>query len=71
MSQIASKTFATQCFFTDHFNHKTVNKTTYRTLSANPCKLWARKLKSFRTVGIIFLGFQDFLIYLTIYFEHF
>ena len=25
--QIASKTFATQCFFNDHLNHKTVNKT--------------------------------------------
>ena len=26
----------TQYFFTDHLNHKTVSKTTYRTLSANP-----------------------------------
>ena len=26
ISQIANKTFATQCFFTDHLNHKTVIK---------------------------------------------
>ena len=40
-NQIASKTFATQCFFTDYLNHETVNKTTCRTLSANPRQLWA------------------------------
>ena len=40
-NQIASKTFATQCFFTDYLNHETVNKTTCRTLSANPHQLWA------------------------------
>ena len=32
----ASKTFATQCFFTDHLNHKNENKAACRTLSANP-----------------------------------
>ena len=40
-NQIASKTFATQCFFTDYLNHEIVNKTTCRTLSANPHQLWA------------------------------
>ena len=44
MSQISSKTFDTQCFFTDQLNQKTVtktNKTTCRTPSENPPKLWA------------------------------
>ena len=41
ISQIASKTFATHFFFTDHLNQETANKTTYRTPSANPCQLWA------------------------------
>ena len=37
----ASKTFVTQCFFTDHMNHETVSKTTSanRTPSANPRQL--------------------------------
>ena len=61
---IFSKTLATQLFFTDHLNHKTVNKTTWRTPSANPRQLWVHLLKSFRTVAIIFWGFQDFLIHL-------
>ena len=39
-SQIASKTFATQCSFTDHLNNKIVNKATHRTPSANPRQLW-------------------------------
>ena len=38
---MASKTFASQCFFTDHWNHKTVNKKTCRKPSANPRQLWA------------------------------
>ena len=67
VSQIASETFARQCFFTDHLNHKIVNKTTCRKPSANPHQLW-KQLKSFRTVVIIFLAFQDFLIYLAKYF---
>ena len=29
--QIAGKTFATQCFFTDHLNYKILNKTTCNT----------------------------------------
>ena len=37
ISQIASNTFATQGFVTDHLNHKTVNKTS----SANPRQLHA------------------------------
>ena len=61
------ETFATQLFFTDHLNRKTVNKTTCRTPSANPCQLWVHLLKSVRTVAIIFWGFQDFLIYLAKY----
>ena len=69
ISQIASKTFATQFIFTDHLNHKTVNNTTCRTPSANPRQLWAHQLKNFRTVAIIFRGFQDFLIYLAKYFS--
>ena len=40
-NQIASKTFSAQCFFTDYLNHEIVNKTTCRTLSANPHQLWA------------------------------
>ena len=64
----ASKGFATFCFFTDHLNHKIMNKTTCRTTSANPSQLWTHYLKSFRIVVIIFPGFQDFLIYLAIYF---
>ena len=67
ISQVASKTSATQCFFTDHLNLKIVNKTTCRTPSKNPRQLWTQ-LKSFRTVAIVFRGFQDFLIYLVKYF---
>ena len=67
-SQIASKTFAIQLFLTDHFNHKTANKTACRTPSVNPRQLWVHLFKSFRTVAIIFWGFQDFLIYLAKYF---
>ena len=37
-------------------------------LSPNPHQLRANWLKSFRTVAIIFWGFQDFLIYLAKYF---
>ena len=40
VSQIAGKTFATECFFTDFLNHKTVNKTTCSTPSANSRQLW-------------------------------
>ena len=54
ISQIASKAFATECFFTDHMNHRTINKTTCRTPSANPRQPWAHELKSFQTVAIIF-----------------
>ena len=36
ISQIARKTFARQCFFTDHLNHNIVNKTDCRAPSANP-----------------------------------
>ena len=39
ISQIAGKTFATHCFFTDRLNRKIVNKTC-RTPSANPHQLW-------------------------------
>ena len=67
ISQIARKTFATQLFLIDHMNHKIVNKTTCRTPSANPRQLWVHLLKSFRTVAIIFWGFEDFLIYLAKY----
>ena len=34
--KIACQIFATQCFFTDHFKHKTVKKTICRMPSANP-----------------------------------
>ena len=40
-NQIASKTFATQYFFTDYLNHEIVNKITCRTLLASPHQLWA------------------------------
>ena len=48
-SQSPCKIFATQCFFTDHLKHKTVNKTTFSTLSANPRQLCAHELMSFPT----------------------
>ena len=54
ISLIASKTFATQCFFTDHLNQETLNKTTCRKLSRNLRQLWQNLMKSFRTVVIIF-----------------
>ena len=41
ISQIPCKIFATQCFFTDHLKHKTVNKKTCGTSSAKPCQLCA------------------------------
>ena len=47
-------------FFTDHLNHKVVNKTTCRTPSANPFQLWAHYLKSVRSVAIIFLRLSEF-----------
>ena len=68
ISLIASKTFATQCFFTDHLNQETLNKTTCRTLSRNLRQLWQNSMKSFRTVMIIFWGFQDFLVYVAKHF---
>ena len=46
--QIVSKVFAAQCFFTDHVNHKSVNKTTGRTLSVNPSNLCVHQLKGFQ-----------------------
>ena len=68
MYQVTSKTFAKQCFFNDHFNHKTVNKTTCRMISANPCQLCEHSLKSFWTIIIFqlqgFWGLQDLPIYL-------
>ena len=68
ISLIASKTFATQCFFTDHLNQETLNKATCRTLSRNLRQLWQNLMKSFRTVVIIFWGFQDFPIYVAKHF---
>ena len=52
--QVPSKTIGTQCFFNDHLNNKTANKTTCRTPSANLCQLWVHYLKSFQTIAIIF-----------------
>ena len=49
----------TQCFFTDHLNHKTVNKTTFRTPLANLHLLCAHWLKNFPTLMIIFSEFPD------------
>ena len=40
-SQIPCKIYATQCFFTDHLKHKTVNIMTCRTPSADPRQLCA------------------------------
>ena len=45
MSHILSKKFPTQCLFIGHLNHKIVYKTTCRTPSANPRKLWANPHK--------------------------
>ena len=39
LPQVFCKTFATQCFLTDHLKHKTVNKTTCRMPLANPHQL--------------------------------
>ena len=39
LSQIPCKIFASQCFFTDHLKHKTVNKATRRMPSVNPYQL--------------------------------
>ena len=39
--------FATQCFFTHHLRHNSVNKTSCITPSANPRQLSAHWLKSF------------------------
>ena len=47
--------------------NKTLYKTTCRTPSANPHQLCTNYLKSFVATIIIFLGFKDFLIYLTKY----
>ena len=41
-------------FFTNHLNHRTVNKRTYGTPSANPRQLCVAQLKSFSTGAIIF-----------------
>ena len=41
LSQIPCKIFTPQCFLTNHLKHKTVNKTTCRTPSANPRQLRA------------------------------
>ena len=48
--------------------YKTLNKTTCRASSADPCQLRANYLKSSPTAMIIFCGFQYFLIYLAKYF---
>ena len=39
VSQVVSKNFATQCFFSDHLKHEIVNKTTCRVPSRNPRQL--------------------------------
>ena len=39
ISQIACKTFATQCFYTNHLKHKTVNKTICKMPPVNPRQL--------------------------------
>ena len=39
ISQTTSKTFAKQCFFTDHLKHTTVNETNCRATSENPPQL--------------------------------
>ena len=44
-----------------------VNKTTSRTSSANVCQLYVYQSQSFQTI-MIFLSFQDFLIYLEKFF---
>ena len=47
ISQIVSKTFTTQCFLTDHLNHKTLNKATWRTPSSDTCQLFADQLNCY------------------------
>ena len=63
ISQIASKFFTiTQHFFTDHLNHKTVNKTTCWTPSGNPCQLTTtlvEKLSSCCDYFLMLSGFPD------------
>ena len=60
MSQIASKTFATQCYFSDHLNQKTVNKATWRTPSANPHHIWAHLVEKLSSGCDYFMGFSGF-----------
>ena len=50
-----------QCFFTNHWKRKTLNKTTCRTPSSNLRQLYVNYLRAFR---LLFRVFQDFLIYL-------
>ena len=52
------KTFTTQCFFTDHLNHKTVNK---KTVKKTTIGTLVEKLSNCCNY---FLGFKDFLLYL-------
>ena len=66
LSRNPCKIFSIQCFFTDHLKHSTVNKTTCRTPSGDPCRTCRTPL-GFPTLMIIFRDFQDFLIYLAKY----
>ena len=68
MFQIASKTFATQWFFTDPLNHKTVNKTICRAPSANPPDYGHISGKTFELLRLFFEAFRILLIYLAKHF---
>ena len=58
-------------FLTCHMKHKTLNKTTCKTPTDIHRKLCVHQLKIFPTDGIIFSGFQVFLIYLAKYVWYF
>ena len=57
-SQIHCEIFGTQCFFTNHLRHKSVNKTTCSTPSANPRQI---KLSNCYDYFLRLSGFPDLL----------
>ena len=69
--KVVVNSFLHSVFFTDHLKHRILNQATCRAPSANPPQVWTHQLKSSPTAMIIFWGFQNFLIYLAKYFDHF
>ena len=59
LSQIPCKIFPTQCFLTDHLKHWTLNKTTCRVPSADPCQLCLLYI-SWGALQLLWLLFEAF-----------